>query len=85
MDATLFTETVKRLRGRRPFRPFTLRLNDGSYFEVDAPDVLAVRDGIAVGIAPGKIPVRFDHDGVTKVEEDLANNPAGSTATVGEA
>ena len=78
MDAALFTETVNRLSLRRPFQPFTIRLNDGSHFEVDHPRSLIAREGLAVGFGPGKIPVWFDHNAVTKVVEDLASNTSAA-------
>ena len=81
MDATLFSETVARLSSRRPFSPFTIRLNDGSYFEVDSPNMLATREGVAVGIAPGKIPVWFDHQSVTRVDEDIAGGSPEAPAS----
>jgi hypothetical protein len=38
---------------RSPFRPFTVALVNGDRFEVDYPDALVVRDGMAVFISAG--------------------------------
>ncbi|QDT17051.1 hypothetical protein [Alienimonas californiensis] len=78
MDAGLFTDTVNRLVRRQPFQPFTIRLNDGSHFEVDRPHSLTSLDGLAVGFGPGNVPVWFDHDAVAKIVEDLASNSAAA-------
>jgi hypothetical protein len=45
---------------------------DGDRLEVDHPDALAVRDGVALFVAPGRVPVVFDHEGVRQVIGDLA-------------
>jgi hypothetical protein len=73
MDRTLFTETIRTLKNRRPFRPFTVATVAGSRYEVDHADALAVRDGIALYAGPGGIPVIFDHEGVSEVIGDLAS------------
>ncbi len=73
MNAEYFTDTVNRLCERRPFRPFTLRFTDGSHFEVDSPFTLTAKNGLAVGFGMSGAPVWFDHDAVTKVDEDLAS------------
>ena len=73
MEAVYFTDTVNRLCERRPFQPFTIRFNDGSHFEVDNPNFLAAKNGLAVGFGLSGAPVWFDHDAVTKVEEDIAS------------
>jgi len=38
---------------------------------VDHPDALVVRDGVAIYVAPGGIPVLFDHEGVSQIVGDL--------------
>jgi len=45
---------------------------NGDRLEVDHPDVLAVRDGMALFAAPGGVPVVLDHEGVSLVVGDLA-------------
>lgn len=55
------------LRQRQPFRPFTVELVSGDRFEVDYPDALVSRDGVAVFIGPGGVPVLFDHESVSQL------------------
>jgi hypothetical protein len=46
-------------------------LVNGDRFEVDRPDALVVRDGVAVYVAPGGVPVLFDYEGVNQFISDL--------------
>jgi hypothetical protein len=45
---------------------------DGDRLEIDHPDSLAVRDGVALFAAPGGVPVVFDHESVTAFVGDPA-------------
>ena len=85
MDALSFTNVVNRLRNASPFQPFTIRLNDGSHFEVDDPNVIAAHEGSALGWLPGKVPIWFDHDAVSRIVEDIAANTTGSAGTESKA
>ena len=64
MTAENFDQVLEGLRQRQPFQVFTVELNGGQRFEVDHPGALVVRDGVAVFIAPGGVPVWFDHESV---------------------
>lgn len=63
------------MRGRSPFQPFTIELVGGHKFEVDHRDALIVRDGVAVFLLPGGVPVWFDHEGVTQIAGDIIDAP----------
>lgn len=76
MDRETFSNTVEALLTRRPFKPFTVALVDGAKYEVDRPNILASRDGIAILISPGGVPVFFDHEGVSQVIGDLSGRNA---------
>jgi len=71
MEAANFDNTLIALRRRVPYRPFTVTLINGDRFEVDHPEALVVREGVAVFIGPGGIPVLFDHEGVNSFNGDL--------------
>lgn len=71
MDAATFDRTLNAFRRRSPFRPFTVALVNGDRFEVDFPDALVERDGAAVFISAGGVPVIFDYDGVSQFIGDL--------------
>ena len=67
MTAENFTTLLEGLRTTQPFRVFTVELNGGRKFEVDHPGALVSRDGVAVFLAPGGVPVWFDHESVLRV------------------
>ncbi len=71
MSRETFTETMIALRERKPFQPFTVALLNGYRFEVDFPGALSVRDGAAVYIKAGGVPLIFDHEGVNQIEAEL--------------
>ena len=76
MDRGTFTAMIGALQSSRPFRPFTVALVDGDRYEVDRPNVLALGDGAAVLLAPGNVPVFFDHESVSQVIGDLSGRGA---------
>lgn len=67
MTAENFTTTLEGLRKLQPFRVFTVELHGGRRFEVDHPGALVVRDGVAVFLAPGGVPIWFDHESVNQI------------------
>ena len=67
MTADNFTGLLEGLRSRQPFRVFTVELHGGKRFEVDHAGAIVVRDGVAVFLAPGGVPVWFDHDSVLSI------------------
>ena len=75
MDRTVFESALRAFKHRNPFRPFTVVTMSGQRHEVDHPDALAVRGGVALFVGPGNVPVIFDHDSVDEVGGDLASNP----------
>lgn len=77
MDVDNFDRTLSAFRQRVPFRPFTVARVNGDRFEVDHPGALVVRDGVAVYIGPGGVPVLFDHEGVSQFIGDRMTQPNG--------
>ena len=74
MDRDAFDSTIRTFKHRTPFRPFFVAMVNGDRLEIDHSDALVVRDGVALFVAPGGIPVVFDHEGVSQVVGDLAGN-----------
>jgi len=72
MDRDTFDSTIQAFKHRTPFRPFTVAMVNGDRLEVDHPNALAFRDGVGLFVAPGGVPVIFDHEGVSQVVGDLA-------------
>ena len=73
MTAENFNQLLEALLSRTPFKIFTVELHGGRRFEIDHPRATVFRDGIAVFIAPGGIPIWFDHDSVNQIIEAPAN------------
>jgi hypothetical protein len=67
MTVENFDNTLRVLQLRKPYQVFTVELHGGERFEVDHPNALVVRDGVAVFVAPGGIPHLFDHKGVNQI------------------
>jgi hypothetical protein len=67
MTSENFDQVLDALRQLQPFRVFTVELHGGRRFEVDHPGALVVRDGVAVFLAPGGVPVWFDHESVNQI------------------
>lgn len=67
MTAENFDKALAGLQAIKPFTVFTVELNGGRRFEVDSPTALVFRDGVAVFVASGGVPVLFDHDSVLRI------------------
>jgi hypothetical protein len=78
MTADNFDAVLTALNSRQPFHVFTVELHGGKRFEVDGPRTMVVRDGVAVFLAPGGVPVWVDHDSVVQITGEPANNPSDS-------
>lgn len=74
MDPSTFDATIQTFKRRRPFKPFTVALLNGDRLEVDHPEAVVVRDGVALYVAAGGIPTVFDHEGVNQIIGDLAGH-----------
>jgi hypothetical protein len=72
MDRDTFDTTIRTFKHRSPFRPFTVAMVNGDRVEVDHPEALVIRDGVALFAGPGGVPHIFDHEGVNQVIGDLA-------------
>jgi hypothetical protein len=72
MDREAFAGTIRAFKQRTPFRPFTVVTVSGGRCEIDHPEAILERDGVALFAGPGGIPVIFDHEGVSEVVGDLA-------------
>ena len=72
MTSENFETIIDALLTRSPFRPFTVELVGGSRFEIDGPRAVVARDGVAVFVAPGGVPIWFDHESVTQIIGETA-------------
>ncbi len=67
-----FEQTLSTFQQRLPYQPFTVVLISGKQFEVDHPGALVHREGVAIFVGPGGVPIVFDHEGVEHFVGDLA-------------
>ncbi len=77
MTVDNFMSVLEGFRRVQPFRVFTVELHGGQRFEIDSPLALITRDGVAVFLAPGGIPIWFDHDSVNQIIGTTASNAPG--------
>jgi hypothetical protein len=73
MTAENFNAMLDTLLNRRPFQIFTVELYGGKRFEIDHPQATVFREGLAVFLAPGPIPIWFDHESVSQFIEAPAS------------
>jgi hypothetical protein len=73
MIADNFVALQRGLQQVQPFRVFTVELHGGRRFEEDHPGALVVRDGAAVFMALGGVPIWFDHESVNQIIGTPAN------------
>ena len=66
VDTEHFERILRAYQHRTPFRPFTVALVNGDRFQVDHPEALALRDGVAVLIAADGVPTLFDHKSMSQ-------------------
>jgi len=67
MTVDSFDRVLQALQQRQPFTVFTAELHGGRRFEVDHPRAIVVRDGVAVFLAQGGVPIWLDHDSVNRI------------------
>jgi hypothetical protein len=76
MTADNFQQVLEGLLQRQPFRVFTVELHGGQRYEIDHPRATVIRDGVAVFLAPGGVPVWFDHESVNQIIGAPSDTPA---------
>lgn len=85
MTADNFTSVLEALQQLKPYRVFTVELDGGRRFAVDHPRALVVRDGVAVFLAPGGVPIWFDHESVSQIIGAPANTQRDDRGAPGSA
>ena len=77
MTADNFNRMLRAFQRSTPFRPFTVELASGFRFQVDHPEALVFRDGVAVHVAPGGAITLIDHEGVSQISDAASAQTAG--------
>lgn len=68
-----FERVVQAFQKTAPFRPFAVELKSGTRIEVDHPEALIFRGGVAVYLSANGTPAMFDYDGVAQVTAQERN------------
>lgn len=71
-----FDKTLQAYQRRMPFRPFGVRFMSGERVDVDHPEAIVIRGGVAVYISPDGTPTLFDHESVSEVIGDAERRSA---------
>jgi len=61
-----FERTLRAFQKRAPFRSFTVALINGDRVQVDHPEALIMRGGVAVFVSAEGVPTVFDHESVSE-------------------
>ncbi|MBI1832484.1 MAG: hypothetical protein HYR84_13655 [Planctomycetes bacterium] len=78
MERDNFEKRLRALSHRKPFRAYTVEFVNGESIEVDHPEALIVRAGVAVYLAADGTPAWFDHLGVSRVVGAVDQSPSPS-------
>ncbi len=76
MQADHFEKSLTAFHRRTLFRSFAVELISGGRIEVDHPEALVVRGGVAVFIDASGVPTLFDHEGVSRLIGETAEASA---------
>jgi hypothetical protein len=76
MEFGQFERSLRAFQRRTPFRAFTVAFGNGDRFQVDHPEALILRDGVAVFIAAGGVPTLFDHSRVSEFVGEPMGQPS---------
>ncbi len=70
MDIKQFERSLRTFQRQKPFRSFTVALVNGDRVQVDHPEAMVLRAGMAVFIAADGTPTLFDHESVSQLIGD---------------
>jgi hypothetical protein len=71
-----FDLAINELLLAQPFQIFTIELKGGKLHEIDFPDAIFLRQGVAVFTGPGGVKMAFDSDSVLQVFVTTAEDAA---------
>ena len=76
MTAEHFQTTIRAFQKRSPFQAYLVELVSGDRVEVDHPEALVMRGGVAVIVSADGAPSILDHEGVNQVIATPADTAA---------
>jgi hypothetical protein len=75
MDRRSFERSLRAFQARKPYRDFTTALVNGDRVQVDHPETLVVRGGLAIFVAAGGVPTLFDHRALARSKHKSNGRP----------
>jgi hypothetical protein len=69
MTTEHFEKIVRAFQKRAPFRSFMVELVSGTRIDVDHPEALVFRGGVAVYLSATGVPTLFDHESAAQVTD----------------
>jgi hypothetical protein len=79
MEKDNFEKVLRGLSRHRPFHSYTVEFVSGEAIEVDHPEALIVRAGVAVYLSADGTPTWFDHSSVSRVVGAVEQAPAAGS------
>ncbi len=67
MEIENFDKLIRGLTKLQPFSPFGVELASGAMIEIDHPEAIVIRNGVAVYMRPDGVPTWFDHGNATRI------------------
>jgi len=67
MTSEHFQTTIRAFQRRSPFKSYIVELVSGDRVQVDHPEALVIRGGVAVFVSSTGEPAIFDHEGVSQI------------------
>jgi hypothetical protein len=83
MEVEQFERSLRAFQRRTPFRSFTVGLVNGDHIQIDHPEALILRGGVAVFVSAAGVPTLFDHSNVSQLagEPAVGQPPSPGTST----
>ncbi len=76
MTTDHFQTAIRGFQRRTPFKSYVVELVSGDRVQVDHPEALVLRGGVAVFVSAQGAPAIFDHEGVSQIFSDSAESTA---------
>jgi hypothetical protein len=71
-----FQTTIRAFQRRTPFKTYVVELVSGDRVQVDHPEALVLRAGVAVFVSATGEPAIVDHEGVSQIMGDTSATTA---------
>jgi len=73
MEAKAFEKSLRAFARRTPFKLFEVELVSGTRVQVDHPEALIFRGGLAIYVSAAGEPTLFDHESVSRLSKAVSS------------